>query len=453
MDNIVIGDFMFCAEHGSEYCNKCCCDHRMCNNIRIEEELHKAFPGFTEEQFLNRPPLSNALDLAVESRTKDSESEPLYRCKAHKKIDCENCFDWGKLAVAKIKRIDDSDNTIPITATREQKLGLLASMGIEVPPSTRLPESAVEHKLQKAIDATQYLKKVLPDASATPIDPKSFPLWSQTTNPKSIYESTRRGNIAEALQNTRAKLAGTTAFPLYESAFMDVRQTIMALAKYMDNGVDRAIMQDKDKNAAICIRVVEVRKVAEGVPMLVVLCGRGTRDMPVMTTGVWVQETISSRRQLPQITATPEEQDLFLNILNMNSRRLASGYKPSRKKSEQSFMLSFLLPMGPMSQEDLGKLTTNASGCIICGHKTTSKCSQCLSVEYCGRECQRAHWKEHKLMCTTLKGGKWSKVKLATAPPEFRAAAAQGKPLYAMSLNYQTPLDQHDLSQLEKAEA
>ncbi|EEB96698.1 hypothetical protein MPER_04124, partial [Moniliophthora perniciosa FA553] len=258
-------------------------------------------------------------------------------------------------------------------------------MGIEIPPSTRLPESAVEHKLQKAIDATQYLKKVLPDASATPINPKSFPLWSKATNPKSIYESTRRGNIAEALQNTKARLAGTTAFPLYESAFIDVRQTIMSLAKNMDNGFDRAIMQDKDHNVAICIRVVEVRKVAEGVPMLVVLCGRGARDTPIMTTVAWVQEMIDSSRQLPQITATPEEQDLFLSILNVNSRRLASSYKPSRKKSEQKFMLSFLLPMGPLSQEDLGKLTSNASGCIICGNKTTSKCSQCLSVEYCGR--------------------------------------------------------------------
>jgi len=37
--HILVKDFMFCFEHGDEYCRECFCDHRMCNNIRIEDKL------------------------------------------------------------------------------------------------------------------------------------------------------------------------------------------------------------------------------------------------------------------------------------------------------------------------------------------------------------------------------------------------------------------------------
>ena len=51
-ENIVINGFMFCEPHGSEYCHSCFCDHRMCNNTRIEDKLAQAFPGISEEQLL-----------------------------------------------------------------------------------------------------------------------------------------------------------------------------------------------------------------------------------------------------------------------------------------------------------------------------------------------------------------------------------------------------------------
>lgn len=38
-ENIVVNDFMFCSDHGQEYCHRCCCDHRMCNNMSIEDEI------------------------------------------------------------------------------------------------------------------------------------------------------------------------------------------------------------------------------------------------------------------------------------------------------------------------------------------------------------------------------------------------------------------------------
>lgn len=48
-DMIVVNDFMFCTDHGSEYCPSCTCDHRLSNNFSIEfdeettERLEEAF--------------------------------------------------------------------------------------------------------------------------------------------------------------------------------------------------------------------------------------------------------------------------------------------------------------------------------------------------------------------------------------------------------------------------
>lgn len=39
IEHIIVNEFKFCAQHGDEYCQTCCCDHRMSNNVTIEEEL------------------------------------------------------------------------------------------------------------------------------------------------------------------------------------------------------------------------------------------------------------------------------------------------------------------------------------------------------------------------------------------------------------------------------
>ena len=48
----------------------------------------------------------------------------------------------------------------------------------------------------------------------------------------------------------------------------------------------------------------------------------------------------------------------------------------------------------PASSDDAG-------ACAHCERHepTLSSCSRCGLVKYCGRDCQRAHWKEHKPLC------------------------------------------------------
>ena len=41
--------------------------------------------------------------------------------------------------------------------------------------------------------------------------------------------------------------------------------------------------------------------------------------------------------------------------------------------------------------------------CQACGHAAANRCTQCYAVSYCGRECQRAHWRFHQSVCKTSK--------------------------------------------------
>ena len=37
--------------------------------------------------------------------------------------------------------------------------------------------------------------------------------------------------------------------------------------------------------------------------------------------------------------------------------------------------------------------------CIKCGNPANSHCARCKKTHYCGRECQQAHWSEHRSSC------------------------------------------------------
>ncbi|KAG6909518.1 hypothetical protein DXG01_017075 [Tephrocybe rancida] len=65
-----------------------------------------------------------------------------------------------------------------------------------------------------------------------------------------------------------------------------------------------------------------------------------------------------------------------------------------------------MVPLAPLNMRDLGKLNS-ISGCELCGNEMRSRCTQCLVVSYCGKECQREDWSNHKRLCRSLKEGTW----------------------------------------------
>ena len=55
-----------------------------------------------------------------------------------------------------------------------------------------------------------------------------------------------------------------------------------------------------------------------------------------------------------------------------------------------------------MAKEGGSSRREGTGGCASCGSSPeggVSLCTGCGSVSYCGRECQRAHWKHHKAFC------------------------------------------------------
>ncbi|KAF9065036.1 hypothetical protein BDP27DRAFT_1332609 [Rhodocollybia butyracea] len=382
--NILIGSFMFCR-HGYQ--------------------LSVAFPDLDEDDFLDRPVISYVLQ-SLATETKSSRpTERIFECREHHTTDCQTCFDWAKVAI---------DHMKGQTKTKNSKVIPISS------PTTRLPEHAIEKKFRSAIDASQTFSKHI---EHPPFNPSSLPLWSKKTSTKTLLDLFKRGNMEEAVANAHARSEGKeNAWDLYENTFSDLRQTVMSLANGFDSGAKTAIVQDKDTSYAVCMRVVEVRTLPSGVPVMIIMYFRGARDAPANDTIAWAEEVLNASRvnqtRTLQIVASPEEQKLLLSVLNMNARRISSDYSPKRLGSEGPFRLSFLLPIAPLSQQDVGKLM-NHSGCVVCGKKTASKCSRCLSAEYCGTDCQYSHWKEHKTMCNSLKGAEWVTVTFSTAPTDI----------------------------------
>ncbi len=83
----------------------------------------------------------------------------------------------------------------------------------------------------------------------------------------------------------------------------------------------------------------------------------------------------------PEIKSGQQEQALTRKVLFQNSQRLSPDFKPARQECEIPFKVSFFLPLNPLSQTDIGTLLH--TGCEVCGKKTVSRCSQCLSASYC----------------------------------------------------------------------
>lgn len=118
-------------------------------------------------------------------------------------------------------------------------------------------------------------------------------------------------------------------------------------------------------------------------PLLCLIYATGSAKAPVQDTLDFVQAQVKTGYMV-QIKCTTQEQALLRKLLFQNSKMIASDFKPALEPYEKNFKASFVMPIAPLSQVDIGKLTNDA-GCAVCGKRTTSRCTGCLSVAYCGQ--------------------------------------------------------------------
>ncbi|TBU39347.1 hypothetical protein BD309DRAFT_1083464 [Dichomitus squalens] len=309
------------------------------------------------------------------------------------------------------------------TLSHSETLQVLKSMGIEIPTDTKLSGDALEKRLRDALNAAQY-KDRLP----SPFDLHGLPAWplkrpnEADTRARSLFEAVQRGNMQEALQVYETKKAGGSTVPtLYVDPFMDLRQTMMGLGKYLDDGLRWCVLQDQEKeHCAVNLRVLSVLEVNERTPAFVVLYRNF--DKSTALEGIdWIDEQVDTNPSevgevMLNVNATPLEQRLLLRVLKLNASLVPSDFKVERRRTEQSFKVSVLLPVGPLEYDALARLNVNL-GCAVCGKRATSRCAGCQSIAYCGSECQRSDWPDHKITCRSLKGGTWLTIRLRSSMP------------------------------------
>ncbi|KAL1661906.1 hypothetical protein GGF50DRAFT_104764 [Schizophyllum commune] len=176
------------------------------------------------------------------------------------------------------------------------------------------------------------------------------------------------------------------------------------------------------------MRILDVRALDDKTPVLSLIYATGTSNAPIQDTLGFIQAH-AEQGYIVRIKCTTQEQALLRKLLFINSEKVSPDFKPQREEYEKNFQSSFLLPVRVLSQVDIGKLTSD-TGCAVCGNKTTSRCTGCLSIAYCGQACQKAHWKEHKGFCKTIRGGTW---RTMTFGQHFQVG---GQIMSAVSINH-----------------
>ncbi|OSX56732.1 hypothetical protein POSPLADRAFT_1158823 [Postia placenta MAD-698-R-SB12] len=299
--------------------------------------------------------------------------------------------------------------------TREEILSVLAGLGIELPPATKLPHEALQKRLKQSLLAAQSFFNVLP---APPVDPKSLTEWPLPEHEpdNTVLEAIKRSNLAEISANIQAMRRGEHVAPeIFVNPVSDLRQTLMGIASVWDKGLRWCVINDLESQVCtISLRILSIHALNSQTPLIVVLYRAFTiADAPA---GVeWAQAQLQ-KSLASTIKATVLEQKLILKLLGLNSKYLSHNYAPGKTPLETDFTPSFFLPVGPLGFADIGKLNAD-TGCFLCGKKAASRCSQCQSVSYCGPECQHADWPNHKHTCRSLKGGSWRTIPFTRVMP------------------------------------
>lgn len=268
---------------------------------------------------------------------------------------------------------------------------------------------------------------------------------------RTLPDLIKRISVTEDAMNYGAEKQGKPSDMILGGHFGEARQTIYQICGQYAQGKKTFLLQDAEQTEAICIRVsagvllpgsprnqrynvysqvLEVKKLNEKTPIVFFIWATADVGSPIDSIGDFLAAGLRSGG-VPHFACTVEEQALLRKLLLFNSKRIQKTYKAEKKDYERACKTSFFLPIGPLTQVDIGTLTA-ADGCFTCGGIGAWRCAQCQSASYCnaGRhlqhlwhacaievcylECQRADWKNHKQVCKSLTKAAWDKIHLAS---------------------------------------
>jgi hypothetical protein len=113
--------------------------------------------------------------------------------------------------------------------TRSETLSLLSSLGVEIPPDSKLQDAALASKLKKALNLAQRLSEVMPHGT---LDPAAAPPW--TASKKLLQDIMGTHSIEEHLQAAENKRGQADVPDPLAQPFVGMRQSLRGVGKAWD---------------------------------------------------------------------------------------------------------------------------------------------------------------------------------------------------------------------------
>ncbi|KAH9934577.1 uncharacterized protein BXZ73DRAFT_45728 [Epithele typhae] len=307
--------------------------------------------------------------------------------------------------------------------TSEQIISTLRALNINIPGT--IPRKALKKCLRLALDVCQYGVRFAPV-----LDLNALPEWPQPSHDDIHARQNCRARPPRGLQEAVRQWEPVRArVPEMSDThpFTSLRMAILDLVKLTECGSPWAVLDPG--HAVINIRVVSVRKVHERMPVFVVLYRAfdlaNTSDAEAEICVHWATAQGEARYQwappLPpfgtgdsgnHFTIDPLAGRLIVKLLRMNEAVVPPNFQVWRQPGEEIFKASVLFPVGEFTQVDfLVQTRLRIFFCAMCGQSPVKECTQCFSIAYCGKACQRAHWSAHKEVCVFRAGDHWRPVR------------------------------------------
>ena len=138
--------------------------------------------------------------------------------------------------------------------TRSETLQALYYMGVDLPPTTRLPDDVLDKRLRDALNFSQH-KSSIPSS----INPDATQKWHVI---QPLHTILHRSDLQEAEKVESAQRAGGTPLdsdrPLFEDVFWDLMLTMLDIGLTIDNGRLWFVIQDVE--VVLCTIMCRVRR-------------------------------------------------------------------------------------------------------------------------------------------------------------------------------------------------